>query len=205
MHHLSVTSKYKCLPAEQARHCLPIVSKPFQRFCLVWRGRPYIRSSDSAVSVMFFNSSSPLGDCRERNSLSLGVTSEECPCTCIPPSRPHSKGKSALRASPALLQTRWCSRLWVPASLLWDDPNAEPRMPWARWGWAVSRRCRQLGGPRALFSACRPQCDLSSLVERQAPELACTVCSPRLRCDEDVWRAAGRLRCARGAAVLQGR
>lgn len=105
MHHLSITSKYKCLPAEQAQHCLPIVSKPFQKVCLAWSGRPCIRSSDSTVSVMFSNSSSPLGDCKERNSLRLGVTSEECLCVCVALLPAHSKGKSALGGSPALLQT----------------------------------------------------------------------------------------------------
>lgn len=82
-----------------------------------------------------------------RNSLSPGVTSEECPCVCISPSCLHAKGKSALWASPMLLEMGWCSCRWVPASLLWDDPNAESHMPRVHWGWAESRRCCRLGGP----------------------------------------------------------
>lgn len=100
MHHLSITSKYKCLPAEQAQHCLPIVSKPFQKVCLAWSGRLYIRSSDSTVSEMFFNSSSPLGDCKERNGLRLGVTGEGCPW-CAWPSLAAVRGWEQPRAAAA--------------------------------------------------------------------------------------------------------
>lgn len=83
MHHLSITSKYKCLPAERARHCLPIVSKPFQWACLARSGKPYIRNSSSAVSVMFFNSSSPVIWASAALLLSLYHTTTGClKCRC---------------------------------------------------------------------------------------------------------------------------
>lgn len=148
---------------------------------------------------MFFNSSSPLGDCRERNSLSPRVTSEECPCTCIPlPPAPTPRVKVHCEPAP-----RSCGR---------DDAGAAGSLPAccemiqmlnpACPGRAGAGQCRGavagLGAPGS-FSACRPQWDLSSLIERQAPELARAVCSPQLQRAEDVYRAAGWLRCRPGS------
>lgn len=129
----------------------------------------------------------------QRNSLSLGMTNEECPCVCISLSCPQAKGKSAAPASPALLQMGWCSCRWVSASLLWV-----PACP----GWAgVGQSWGAVTGLVASgsFSACRPQQDMSSLIERQAPQLACTVCSPQLQRAKAVCCAAGWLCCHPGS------
>lgn len=202
MHHLSITSKYKCLPAEQAWHCLPIVSKPFQSVCLVWSGRPYNPQLWQRCQCSVFQL---LLTFRwlQRNSLSPGGTSEECPCMCISPSHPHVKGKSALRASPVLLQTGWCSCRWVPASLLWDDPNAESHMPWACWGWAESRRCRRLGGPGLSL------CMQTSLRPVKSHWMSGSTTGsrrmlPQPQCAEAACRAAGWLCCCSGSCCAGG-
>lgn len=93
-----------------------------------------------------FNSSSPLGDRKERNGLRREVTSEGCPCVCItlPPSR--SKGKSAPGGREAGMQPGAAGMMLSPLApfqLLWDDPNAASRAP----GALGPSRCRQLGGP----------------------------------------------------------
>lgn len=62
-----------------------------------------------------------------------------------------------------------------PCQLLRNDPNAGSRVPRAQQSpGAVA----SLGAPGSL-SAWRPRWDLSSLIEHQAPQLACAVCAPR--------------------------
>lgn len=172
MHHLSITSKYKCLPAEWARHCLPIVSRPFQRACLARSGKPYIRNSSSTVSVMFFNSSSPLGNGEDRNSLSLGVTSEAHPCARCSDTRRVKVHSIQCRA--------WQTRMML--ALL------GPGQPAERWSpcWTLTTSSMMgLGMAEAVtgsvspyaFSACRPWWILWSFKEHEAPRLA--VAEPR--------------------------
>lgn len=172
MHHLSITSKYKCLPAEWARHCLPIVSRPFQRACLARSGKPYIRNSSSTVSVMFFNSSSPLGNGEDRNSLSLGVTSEAHPCARCSDTRRVKVHSIQCRA--------WQTRMMLVL--------LGPGQPAERWSpcWTLTTSSMMgLGMAEAVtgsvspyaFSACRPWWILWSFKEHEAPRLA--VAEPR--------------------------
>lgn len=56
-------------------------------------------------------------------------------------------------------------------------------------------------GARGSFSTCRPQWDLSSLIEHEAGELACTVCSPSHGVPEPCAAQPDGSAATRGAAM----
>lgn len=87
---------------------------------------------------------------------------------------------------------------WVPASCWEMIQMPDPGCP-GRAGAEQSRGAVASLGARGSFSACRPRWGLSSLIEHQARQLACAVCSPRAAACQPVCRSWVALPCRLGA------